>query len=115
MKGYLAAMVLIIAGVAVAETNTVCTVTVRGELMNPGSYSMTNAINTLGQLLERIGKPLRFARVQKLQVIRRTGEGMMQTNRVDASAWSTGDVHTITFPLQNGDVIVIPAVRMPFG
>lgn len=83
-----------------------------GEVNSPGLAEMQPGINIL-QALAMAGGPSRFAATKRIQ-LRRTdpGTGKTYTSLFNYDAVMKGAELRNLFPLQNGDVILVPERRL---
>lgn len=80
------------------------TVFVSGEVTAPGAYEM-NPKDSLPEVIVRAGGPTKLASLTKVSVTRRDGS----TQIVDVSPALGANAPKLDFPLQQGDIVVVPS------
>ena len=80
---------------------------VLGQVARPGAVVMPNATMTVTQALSMAGGLGRFARENKIKILRNTGEGQIQAH-VRYKDIISGEDLTTNYQLMPGDTIVVP-------
>lgn len=80
---------------------------VLGQVKKPGAVVMPNASMTVTQALSMAGGLDRFARENKIKILRNTGEGQIQA-QVRYQDIISGEDLTTNYQLMPGDTIVVP-------